>query len=460
MEGQAEESARKKVELLGRLRQSIAQEQKHLAMMRKQEQELAKKHAEVVAQVEHLKRTSHASASDIHNLRNRYSYHVSRMQAEYRQHSERLAEKREDSNRHIKNLEEEASDLGVGLNKDLARAEYYRGQDQIADSNIEIMENRRMIARKKEELARMDLDRARLATLSQQVLEAEAVAKEKVAMMIDESHSRAFRQISTAHGDMFDAQKDLITETALAKSAVAEALEAKEGVAKEQEQQDELRAKLEAVKDEYRKVVADAQVYRSKAVMAEDHARLLTRRTEQSKEELTDLKADEKDRWESAEQAIHEVETAEGNEAVAKTKGSVEHRLSQAEVEHAQELREQAQLELEHSQHRLYSAEAAYRDMAHKKERTMVEAEKSIGMAKGGDADLEIAAEKRHTSRQIAREMRVSAKRKEKQAEGMMHSLGALAALARQAARVADASRVRAEKAAGIDATCGNGSCP
>lgn len=460
MEGQAEESEREKVELLGRLRQSIAQEQKHLALMRKQEQELAKKHAEVEAQVEHLKRTSHASASDIHHLRDRYSYHVDRMQAEYRQHSERLAESREDSHRRIKNLEEEASDLGAGVAKDLAKAQYYRGQDQIADDSIETMERRRMIARKKEELARMDLDKARLATLSQQVREAEAVAKEKVAMMIDESHSRAIRQVSTAHGEMFNAQKVLMTETALAKSAVAEALEAKQGVAREQEQQDELRAKLSAVRQEYRKVVAETQHYKSKAVMAEDHARLLTRRSEKSREDLTDLKAEERDKWESAEQAIHEVETAEGNEAVAKTKGAVEHRLSQAEVEHAQELREQAEQELEHSQHRLYAAEGAARDMTHRKERTMVEAENSIGMAKRGDADLEVAAEKRHTSRQMAREMRASAKRKEKQAEGMMHSLGALAALARQAARVADASRARAEKAAGINPTCGDGPCP
>ena len=53
--------------------------------------------------------------------------------------------------------------------------------------------------------------------------------------------------------------------------------------------------------------------------------------------------------------------------------------------------------------------------MIERKEQAMASAVQSIGHAKKGDSELEIAEARRHTARESARIMRESARRKEKQ---------------------------------------------
>jgi len=451
----AEDAVAQRVHLLDRLHKQIAAEQKHVEEMREQEQKLAAKHAEVQAQVEHLTRSSRASASDIHNLRNRYLHKVRELQQEEKMQREHIEDQRVEVHRRIRGLEQDASDLGAGLAKDVAKADYYRSQDAEAARQIEEMEGRAKQAREQEVESRTDLDAARLATLSKRVLEAQAVAKEKVARVVAEEHGQAVRKAVRARRELNTAKEKLLVESAQAKAAVHAAIAAHHGVHHAQHELDEVEEKVARERRLYREEVAKTQNLKSRAIMAEDHARLVEKKTDKAEAELEDLRSTERDKWEQAQEAIAKVETAEGDEAVAKTRGQVVHRESQEAVAEALRVRERATREEQMSRHRLDEAEKGMREMTHRKEVTMVGAVKSMGHARRGDAELAVAEKRRRTAKTASGILQARAQHTEEKAEGLMHSLGALAALARQAARVADQSRVKAQVAVGIDPTAG-----
>mmetsp|Transcript_56380 Transcript_56380/g.115328 ORF Transcript_56380/g.115328 Transcript_56380/m.115328 type:complete len:616 (+) Transcript_56380:3-1850(+) len=432
---------------LAALDRQIQRQQVTLHRMHLSENQLESRHRAIKDEISRLAHASEIVSQQLEALKGRYSSQIEDLKDEYKETHERLRAEREAAERELAENKAEEEQVREELSEALSKEAYYQVESQHAEEDVEGMRKKAHEWEQRENDHKKDMYTSEDLSAQQIKNKADAAAGEKAARLEEGAEDEIARMKARAEATITARNAQTIKVGAMAKveqalKAAAEA--AAEAAANEKE---EVEKRVEVLKEEMGEQDDKIQQAKTDASDAEVSATDYYERMRASKAAYDKIEQLLKETEAKTKSANHLVETADAKAAQIETEGKMAELVAEADAASSTKEAEKAETMKADAEDTVAANDKAIEDEKAKWEELLGEAmeDESAKLASNSEAGLNMG--RAEMINEHSEETLKAAVKKREEAEHLLHSVNHLSDLAKQAAQIAAAERIRAQAA-------------
>jgi len=430
---------------LGALDRQIQREQVTLHRMHLSENLLSDRHAAIKEEIARLAHAADLVSDQLENLKGRYSTQIQELKEEYKDMHKNLVHEREQAEKELEQNKEEAEAVREELSEAMSKEAYYMVQSHHAEEDVEGMRKKAREWEQREHEHKKDMLVSDDLKVEQQRKKSEAAAGEAAARMGEAAEDDVARMKARAETTITarNAQTIKVKSMASVEKALKAAAEAAaEAAAHEKE---EVEKRIELLKEEMDEEDEKIQGAKADASDAEVSANDFWERMHATKEEYDKIEKLLKATNEKTEQANHLVDTADAKAAQVETEGKMAEMLAEAQAAEAQKQTEKAESLQAEAEEKIDANDKAIEENKEKWEELLDAAMEDEGTKMSSNSEAALNLGRAKMINDHSHETLAAAEKKKEDAQHLLESVNSLADLAKQAAQIAAAEKIKAQ---------------
>mmetsp|Transcript_14839 Transcript_14839/g.34854 ORF Transcript_14839/g.34854 Transcript_14839/m.34854 type:complete len:616 (-) Transcript_14839:111-1958(-) len=435
----------KHVASLGALDRQVQREQVTLHRMHLSENLLSERHKAIKAEIARLAHAADLVSDQLEGLKGKYSEQIQELKAEYKELHDRLIKEREQAEKELEENKAEEAAVREELSEAMSKEAYYQVESEHSEEDVEGMRKKAREWEQREHDHKKDMLVSDDLKVEQQRKKADASAGEKAARMEEAAEDEVARMKARAESTITARNAQTIKVKSMAK--VEESLKAAAEAAAEAavHEKEEVEKRIAVLKEEMEAEEEKIQGAKSDASDAEVSANDYWERMRATKDQYEKIEALLKETEEKTKRANHLVETADAKAAQVETEAKMSEMVAEAEANEAAKHSEEAEKVQGEAEEKIEANEKAIEEHKAKWEELLNEAMEDEGTKMGADSEAGLNMGRAEMVNEHSEEQLKAAEKKKADAQHLLESVNALADLAKQAAQIAAAEKIKAQ---------------